>query len=976
MISSVDRRSEYVENRAGANVRLNNFLTPYTLDDKSSILNAPCGYSNGVYASLRPASSTSIPLTSITVNYGQPTREGWNWNGSILTTNPATGNCNFANNIFLEHKVFIITFKILSYVSGDLGYRFGGGAIRNNYFNSELIEGNTIKLSVRSDATVNNFQFLTTNFNGSLSDITFTQSPAGDFEFTRGSAATRVTKDGLIKNVQILSDDLVQNGDFSQIGSEEVTDGDFSQIGSELITNGDFATDTNWTKGTGWSISGGSANCDGTQTSETNLIQTNLPLGTNKIFKIEFELKNYQAGELIYVNLTGTGILEFENINVNGTYVAYSGLSTGDNFITFRANADFIGSIENVSVKEVGQDWTFGTDGVNITDNGVRIVSDGAYQRVTQYSILTVGKNYKIQYEIVENNSGQLKMNNSFGLTPIPSTVGVHTVYAEALETFLAIERNGACDVTITNISVKEVGQNWELSGLTNIVDGGVSFIDNGTNTFSYVQQLGILTSGRKYRVSFDVIRYVSGLAQIELGTINTPVDISSGVGTYTIESEADNTFGLIKRDGSSPNFDFDVSNISIIEITDDTDLPRINYTNGTGSLLLEPQSTNTATYSNDFTQGDIFNQSADPSLGASVLTQNQEKAPDGTNNGWLLKDNNNSGTGATGLQYFSTRVNSDDFNTISIFAKKALSNDFLILESSGYDVSATGRSYFNISNGSLGDISTSHTAKIEDYGNGWYRCSITFQTTTDVQGAIYARLASSNGQVNITRDGTNGVYIFGLQCEADATQNYATSYIPTSGSTVTRNQDLCINAGSSDLINSIEGVLYAEISALDNDGTFRLLSLSDGTGSNRVYLGFNNIDNTITASVTNAGVLQALINYTTSDSLLFNKVAVKYKNNAVSLYVNGIEVGVDTSVTIPSSLNSLQFTSGALASDFYGRARSVAVFKEALTDEELAKITSTTQQEAFYEMRDKMLQINADYYEFGDYTTRLKKLF
>ena len=54
MISSVDRRSEYVENRANANVTLNNFLTPYTLDNKSSILNAPCGYSNGMYASLRP----------------------------------------------------------------------------------------------------------------------------------------------------------------------------------------------------------------------------------------------------------------------------------------------------------------------------------------------------------------------------------------------------------------------------------------------------------------------------------------------------------------------------------------------------------------------------------------------------------------------------------------------------------------------------------------------------------------------------------------------------------------------------------------------------------------------------------------------------------------------------------------------------------------------------------------------------------
>ena len=62
MISSVDRRSEYVENRAGANVRLNNFLTPYTLDNKSSILNAPCGYSNGVYASLRPSDARGPEL--------------------------------------------------------------------------------------------------------------------------------------------------------------------------------------------------------------------------------------------------------------------------------------------------------------------------------------------------------------------------------------------------------------------------------------------------------------------------------------------------------------------------------------------------------------------------------------------------------------------------------------------------------------------------------------------------------------------------------------------------------------------------------------------------------------------------------------------------------------------------------------------------------------------------------------------------
>jgi len=89
------------------------------------------------------------------------------------------------------------------------------------------------------------------------------------------------------------------------------------------------------------------------------------------------------------------------------------------------------------------------------------------------------------------------------------------------------------------------------------------------------------------------------------------------------------------------------------------------------------------------------------------------------------------------------------------------------------------------------------------------------------------------------------------------------------------------------------------------------------------------------------------------------------------------LQVGsTDTLATIPSGLNTLEFGKGDGGDNFYGKVRSLAVFNEALTDEELAKITSTTQQEVFYEMRDKMQQINADYYEFGDYTTRLKKLF
>ena len=101
------------------------------------------------------------------------------------------------------------------------------------------------------------------------------EAPYGDFDFSRNSAATRVNAQGLVENVQILSGDLVQNGDFSEIGAEEVSNGSFSEIGaeevsngsfsqqgSELITNGDFSDgSTGWnnTFGSEWVIGDGKA---------------------------------------------------------------------------------------------------------------------------------------------------------------------------------------------------------------------------------------------------------------------------------------------------------------------------------------------------------------------------------------------------------------------------------------------------------------------------------------------------------------------------------------------------------------------------------------------------------------------------------------------------------------------------------------------------------------------------------------------
>jgi hypothetical protein len=400
------------------------------------------------------------------------------------------------------------------------------------------------------------------------------EAPYGDFDFSRNSAATRVNAQGLVENVQILSSNLVQNGDFSEEGAEEVSNGSFSQEGVQLITNGDFATDSNWTKGTGWSISGGIANCDGTQTSPTNLIQANLALGTNKIFKIEFELKDYQAGKLVYVNLTGTGTLDFENVNANGTYVAYSGLSTGDNFITFRADADFIGSIDNVSVREVAQDWTLGT-GWSIGED--KAVCDGTTSNLDQFNTSIIGKSYKVSVTVSDITTGALsvRLGSTSGSEVINITSnGTYVAYGVAETTYLRLRSQSGFDGSITNISVKEVGQNWSITGTGwNISDNGLSGLAAEENVTQPISTI----VGKKYVIKFTISNWVSGDVYVRPNNSGGTQFYVNGNGTYTEEFTGVSNSLVIRARPSIP-FTGTISNISLIEITTDTNLPRINY--------------------------------------------------------------------------------------------------------------------------------------------------------------------------------------------------------------------------------------------------------------------------------------------------------------------------------------------------------------------------------------------------------------
>ena len=331
---------------------------------------------------------------------------------------------------------------------------------------------------------------------------------SGDFDFSRNSAATRVNAQGLVENVQILSSNLVQNGDFSEEGVEEVSNGSFSQEGVEQISNGSFDTDTKWTTNTGWSISGGSANCDGTQSGNSDLKQQGGIFGATidfvvgKTYKVNFDIV-VTSGAITYVEVASG--YDYNDITTSGNHTTYiTAVSTNDRF-SITANPDFIGSIDNVSVREVGQDWTLNT-GWSIGEDKAVATSTANSISIYQNNTVEVGKTYKVTYTVADYVEGGIYVRVGSGVNGVVRFGnGTYTEYiTQAGDNKLYLTTYTTTTLSITNISVKEVGQDWSLGTGWSIGDDVAKSIQTSTN--NYLQQtISTLTNNKLYKVSFDL---------------------------------------------------------------------------------------------------------------------------------------------------------------------------------------------------------------------------------------------------------------------------------------------------------------------------------------------------------------------------------------------------------------------------------------------------------------------------------------
>ncbi len=358
-------------------------------------------------------------------------------------------------------------------------------------------------------------------------------------------------------------------------------------------------------------------------------------------------------------------------------------------------------------------------------------------------------------------------------------------------------------------------------------------------------------------------------------------------------------------------------------------DMPRLDYSGGAScpSLLLEPQRTNVVTNSEYFGASDWIKS-------RSVVSANTTISPSGIQDAETITENTFTNN-FSGLEQEIAVVNGTTY-TQSIFVKRGNIDFFSV----GYFIvgGANGRVIYNL-NTKLVTLSSNITSSsITDFANGWVRISITYTANASSTNYFAYFHTKDSGTTYYNGDGTGFTHVWGAQLESNA--SYPSSYIPTYGTSQTRSKDSCIKTGISSLIGQTEGTLFVEFTPTSNINTEVIQLLADTA-----------LDNIVTIAC-GAGFIYGVVytppNYrfqpVIAQTIPNNtfKVALCYKNNDFTFFINGVKVASGANSYSPSSpLTRINFNEAFLFGNQVINYKSVLVFPVKLTDAELAALTT-----------------------------------
>jgi hypothetical protein len=312
----------------------------------------------------------------------------------------------------------------------------------------------------------------------------------------------------------------------------------------------------------------------------------------------------------------------------------------------------------------------------------------------------------------------------------------------------------------------------------------------------------------------------------------------------------------------------------------------RVDNSLGYPAILIEPSATNLITYSEDFSHSSWTKTAA--------TMEGGHTAPDGTATAYKLIEDN---TDSVHRTFQTATASVSPSASISVFVKYSGRRYVLIR----FADQSVGR-WYDLISGTLGGtyLGTPNDSSIELIGNDWYR--ITLSHTSDAQARCEFWVSDTESVSSYTGDGTSGVYIWGAQLEAGS----LTSYIPTSGSTVTRAADDLVISGSafSSFYNASEGTFYVEAQSKES-ATYQphYLEAHDASGQNRFAVYTQSVARVFVTANNSVQAHLSLGSYTANQ---LQRVAASYKVNDFVGSSNGSSEAGDASGLVPVNPTAL----------------------------------------------------------------------
>ena len=369
--------------------------------------------------------------------------------------------------------------------------------------------------------------------------------------------------------------------------------------------------------------------------------------------------------------------------------------------------------------------------------------------------------------------------------------------------------------------------------------------------------------------------------------------------------------------------------------------IPRLDYytsggVTGCPALLVEPAGTNLCLQSENL---DIF--PWNPTNTAVTVNVAGTTDPAGGNTADQIFE-----TAASGSHFLAQTMTIVSGTTYvgSIFYKKATgSPDWMQVAFS--TTGLAGFANFNLTSGTVGLTGAGCTGRIENYGNGWYRCTLiqTANANGTSGGPVIVFTNNTNSItrfVSYTGNTATSIYAWGAQLE---TGSVATSYIPTTAGTGSRSADVISVSGAvSGSIGQTEGTIYMEVDIRNMARETYLIRIDDGATANILSLrklATNEIRTAITAPTTSGTLNISSAAFTAG----IVKIAFAYKSGEIALSVNGATaLTANGTFSFAASLNRITLGSNASASsEFNDRIRAVALYTTRLTNAELATLTT-----------------------------------